>query len=263
VQTYGMEVIAGRDFSRGFASDSTAAFLINEAAVASLGWASPEEALGKRVQQWGRDGEIVGVVRDFHYQSLHQAIEPLILHIRPEEFRFLSLRVQADQIHATLAALEERWQQLVPGRPFEYAFLDERFQQQYQADVRFGKLFGYFAGLAILIACLGLFGLAAFTATQRTKEVGVRKVLGASAGQILLLLSRDFTKPVLWAFVLGAPVAYLAMQHWLGSFAYHVSISPWLLLLVGGVVMAIAWLSVGYQSIKAALTDPVKSLRYE
>jgi len=263
LDTYGIEVVAGRGFSRDFPTDATEAFLINEAAVARYGWSSPEEALGRRVRQWGRDGQIVGVVKDFHYESLHHAVAPLFMHVRPDWFRYLSLRIRAEEVHPTVAELEQIWQAIVPQRPFEFTFLDERFDRQYQADARFGRLFSYCTVLAILVACLGLFGLAAFTAEQRTTEVGVRKVLGATVPQLVLLMAKDLTGPVAVAFVVAAPVAYVAMHHWLAGFAYRVAISWEVLLLAGGLALLGALLTVSYQAIRAALADPVKSLRYD
>ena len=174
-----------------------------------------------------------------------------------------TLRVETDPLGETVAGLERAWRRLVPHRPFDYAFLDDTFEAQYRADVRFGQLFGLFAGLAVFVACLGLFGLAAFTAEQRTKEIGVRKVLGASAASIVALLSKEFTRLVLLAFLLAAPVAYLAAEQWLEDFAYRVPLGPGVFLLSGGAVFVTALLTVSYQAVRAALVDPVKSLRYE
>ena len=203
------------------------------------------------------------MVKDFHYNSLHQAIGPLVMLIHPSSFGHLSVRIRPEGVAATLDVLEQTWTTWAPGWPFEYYFLDEDLADEYEAEEKVGQLAGGFSLLAIVIACLGLFGLAAFSAEQRTKEIGIRKVLGASVGGIVVLLSKDITRLVLAAFVIAAPLAYLAMQRWLDAFVYRVDISWWIFLLAGLAALAIAWLTVSYQSIKAALADPVEALRYE
>jgi putative ABC transport system permease protein len=253
---------AGRPYSRDFSADSEASLLLNEAAAKLYGYARPEDVVGERFSQWGREGTIIGVVKDFNYLSLHGGIEPLTLRLSPW-VKYLSLRLKTDDLATTIAELEDLWGELAPQRPFLYSFLDESFNRQYQADLRFGRVFSIFAGLAILIACLGLFGLASFATAQRTKEIGVRKVLGASVGSIVALLSKDFLKLVGIAFVLASPVAYFAMSRWLEGFAYRTSIGVGVFLLAGVLAVTIAMLTVSYRSIKAALADPVKSLRYE
>jgi putative ABC transport system permease protein len=257
-----IEMAAGRPYSRDFSADSEASLLLNEAAAKLYGYARPEDVVGERFSQWGREGTIIGVVKDFNYLSLHGGIEPLTLRLSPW-VKYLSLRLKTDDLATTIAELEDLWGELAPQRPFLYSFLDESFNRQYLADLRFGRVVSVFAGLAILIACLGLFGLASFATAQRTKEIGVRKVLGASVGSIVALLSKDFLKLVGIAFVLAAPVAYYAMSRWLEGFAYRTSIGVGVFLLAGGLALAIALLTVSYRSIKAALADPVKSLRYE
>ena len=266
--TYGMGIVAGRTFSKAVASDSLQGFLLNEAAVKQLGWASPEEAVGAFFMLDAetladRRGQVVGVVKDFHFESLHEGITPMVLYIRPDRYMRAAIKIAPQDIPATIAALEERWQAYVPGAPLAYTFLDQRFAQLYQAEQHFGQVVGTFAILAILIAGLGLFGLASFAAEQRTKEVGVRKVLGASVASIAVLLCRDFTRVVLFGFVVACPVAYLAMHTWLGTFAYRIEISWWIFLMAGSLTLAIALLTISYQSIRAALAQPVKSLRYE
>jgi putative ABC transport system permease protein len=265
LSAYDIEILAGRNFSLDIASDSTQALIVNEAAARHLGFTVLADAVGA---EWGwgaeeANGRIIGVVENFNFQSLHTEVEPLSIQFLRWEPRYLTVRMQADRIMETLAAVEQEWQRLVPHRPLEYRFLDEVFDAQYQADVRFGRLFSVFAGLAIFIACLGLFGLAAFTAQQRTKEIGVRKVLGASVPSIIRLLSADFLKLVGIAFVVAMPLAYFGMQRWLEDFAYRIDIGPGIFLFTGFLVLLIALLTVSYQSIKAALADPVKSLRYE
>ena len=259
LKTLGIELAAGRDFSREAPTD-TNAWIINEAAVRRLGL---DDAVG-RVMRWGDyAGPIVGVAKDFHFASLHHEIEPLVIPLRPGIGGMLLARVQGGQMTEALSFLEAALDRLVPGQLFRYSFVADDFDLLYRDEDKLRDVFGYFAAIAIFIACLGLFGLAAFTAGQRTKEIGVRKVLGASAAGIVLLLSKEFTKLVLAAFVVAAPLAYFAMDRWLQDFAYRVDLSWPLFLMAGLTALGVAWLTVGYQSIRAALNDPVEALRYE
>ena len=274
IETLGIAVTQGRSFSRDVPSDENDAFVINEAALRAaremLG--AEWEPIGKeldrylRVQaQWilGKPGHIIGVVRDFHYQSLHHRIAPLVMQLSPGIRDHFLVRLQAADLPGALAHLETTWKQFFPDRPFEYYFLDASFDRLYRAEQRTATLLGIFTVLSLAIACLGLFGLAAFTAEQRTKEIGVRKVLGASLTDIVVLLSNGFAGLVLAAFVVAVPLAYFVIDRWLQNFAYRVEIS-WLLFLMAGLAaLGIALLTIGYQAIKAALADPVESLRYE
>ncbi len=262
VETLGLELVAGRDFAPEFTADS-AAVLLNETAVKALGWDDP---VGQILEEPGwRQFTVIGVVKDFHYETMHSEIAPLVFHPLgvTGDARVLAARIRPDDIPATLAHLKTQWEAFAPGDPFTYTFLDQDFDSLYRAEQRTGVTFGVFAMLAILVACLGLFGLAAFVAEQRTKEIGVRKVLGASVGGIILLLSRGFLKLVGIAFVLAAPVAYFAMDRLLQDFAYRVEISWPIFLMAGLAVLGIALLTVSYQAVRAALADPVKALRYE
>jgi putative ABC transport system permease protein len=260
---YGIKAVAGRTFSRSFATDSTQALMLNEAAVASLGYPNPEAAVGKRFDQWGRKGQVIGVISNFHLGSLHDSIAPLALRVAPGSYRLFSLRVKAGDESGTVARVGQAWQKLVPQRPFEYFFLDEQFDRQYRAEERFGKLFLYFSSLAIFIACLGLLGLISYITLQRTKEIGVRKVLGASTGNIVLLLSRDFLWLVGVALVIAVPVSWYAMSRWLENFAYHTQVGWWVFALSGTIALLIALLTISFQAVKAALANPVTSLRSE
>ena len=264
VETYGLELAAGRSFSQAFSTDEGEGFILNEAAVADVGWASAEEAIGKAFN-WGlgKEGFVVGVVKDYHHASLQQRVQPIVMHILPDWFGYFSLRINTSQVQETLATLEQTWQQWAPNRPFEYFFMDEDYDRQYRAEQQFGQISSAFSLLAILIACLGLFGLAAYTAEQRTKEIGVRKVLGASVSNLVLLFSKEFTRLVLIAFVIAAPVAYFAMQQWLETFAYRIDLGIGTFLFAGLLALLIAWFTVSFQAIKSALNDPVKALRYE
>jgi len=259
----GIGMAAGRAFSREFPADTANALLLNEAAVKQFGYANPADVIGKRFSQWGREGTVVGVVKDFNFRSLHNRVEPLSLRLEPRSSSRLSLRLKPGDVQGTLAGLEKRWRQLVPQRPFVHTFLDESFNRQYQADLRFGQLFSVFAGLAIFIACLGLFGLATFTAGQRTKEISIRKILGAPVGSIVTLLSKDFLRLVLLAIVIATPVSWYAMSRWLDHFPYRVPVGPGVFVLAGTVAVLIALAPIGWHSVKAALANPVKSLRNE
>jgi putative ABC transport system permease protein len=265
VETYGLEVIAGRRFSRDLETDPQAA-LINESAVAAFGWGSPEEALGKWVDFGGSMGlqrPVVGVVRDYHHLSLHQRVEPMAIVITPSSYNRFTLRLDGRQLPAAIDHMRTSWGDLFPGFPFEYEFVDAAFAEQYQAEARLGRVVGAFAVLAILVACLGLFGLAAFTAQQRRREIGVRKVLGATTGHLVALLSKDFLVLVAAAFVIGAPLAYFGMNRWLEGFAYRVTLGAELFLAAGLIALLIAGITVSGQALRAATADPVRAIRSE
>ena len=264
LDTYGIDVVAGRAFQREIASDVGKAFMINEAAVTAFGWTSPEEAIGKRLSFWMGKGEIIGVCKNFHYWSLHREIEPLFFLIPSRLFpETISLKLNASHLPATVAFIESKWKEIFPDYPFEYHFLDEDFNRLYHGDERFGEILLIFTGLAILIACLGLFALAFFATEQRTKEIGVRKALGASVSGIIQLLSREFSKQVVLANLVAWPIAYYFMSRWLQNFAYRIDLSIWTFLLGGAVTLVVAMLSMSYQAVRAAMADPVHALRYE
>ena len=263
LETLGLTLVAGRNFSRDMPTDFENTYILNETAARDLGYAAPEEAVGQPFRAWDREmGEIIGVVKDFHFQSLHQEIGPVIINIKPW-IRYVAFRLAPGNFSETIDYLNGQWQAFAPGLPFDYRFLDEDFDRLYRVEDDLGQLFTFFAFIAIFVACLGLFGLAAYSAEQRTKEIGIRKVLGASTQNITLLLSKEFTRLVLVAFVMAAPIAFFVMRTWLADFAYRVAISWWIFVLAGVLAFAIAWLTVSYQSIRAALANPVKSLRYE
>jgi putative ABC transport system permease protein len=260
-ETLKIEMAAGRSFSREFATDTGGAFLVNEEVPKLMGL-DAASAVGKRFK-YGVDGTIVGIMKNFHYQSVRNAIEPLAVRINPAAFRFAVVRLKAGEVPASLEDVKQTWRRIYPQYPIEYRFFDEDFGRMFQGDERMGRLLKVFAGMAVIIACLGLFGLASYTAEQRNKEIGVRKVLGASAPGIVLLLSKEFAKWVLIANVLAWPVAYLLMRNWLKGFAYRSTIAWWLFVLAGGGALAIALLTVSLQAFRAAQNDPVKSLKYE
>jgi putative ABC transport system permease protein len=260
VRTMGMEILEGRDFSREMVTDAKEAFLVNEAAVRVLGLAKPLET---RLEWDDMAGRVVGVVRDFQYQSLRQEIQPLVFHIAPRYAWVVAVRTRPERIRETMAFLERKWKEYDPAHPFEYSFLDEIFDSIYRGEERLGRIFGLAAGLALVIASLGLFGLALFAVEARTKEVGIRKVLGASPGRIAVLLTREFLLLVLLASALAWPAAYLLMRNWLRNFAYRVEMGPWVFLGSAGAALLVALLTISAQTLKAALADPVKAIRYE
>ncbi|MBD2705224.1 ABC transporter permease [Spirosoma sp. BT702] len=264
--TLGISLLAGRNFSRQTGTDHLAAFILNESAIKSFGYKNPEAAIGRPIQRGGEGGKkglIIGVVKDFHFDRLERPLEPLILDIEVPRFSVFAVSVLPDRLPETLAHLKTQWETFFPERPFEYSFLDDTLNNQYRAQQTQGQLLGLFAGLAILISCLGLFGLVAYNTVQRTKEIGVRKVLGASVVSIVALLSKDFLKLVAIAIIIATPLGWYAMNKWLADFAYRIDIAWWVFALAGVLAIAIALLTVSYQSIKAALVNPVKSLRSE
>jgi putative ABC transport system permease protein len=263
IPAYGIKILAGRNFSREYGMD-TSSFLINEEAVKALGLHSNEEALGKQFQYGGRKGTLVGIFADFHFENMHQRILPLTLFegTGPNNYNNISVKVTGNLPHA-LQYIESTWKKFLPETPYTYTFLNERFGKLYEAEQKQGTIFTVFACIAIFIACLGLFGLSAFATTQRIKEIGIRKVLGAGTTNIVGLLSADFLKLVAIAALLAFPVAWYAMHSWLGDFAYRTSIPWWIFLLAGIVAALVALVTISFQAIKAALANPVKSLRSE
>ena len=263
LSTMEIPIIAGRDFNKELSSDSTEAFIINEAAVQAAGWRSNDEAVGKKINYSDRSGYITGVVKDFHFESLKQEIAPVIFMITGGRGGSIVLKLNEEVEEETIAYLHEQWSYLRPGSPFSYYFVDARFNELYQDDERVAELVSYFSIIAVIIGVLGLYGLASFTAEQRYKEIGIRKVMGATVSQILILLTRGFTYLVMIGFVLAAPIAWYLMNLWLETFAYHDSINIFSVLLAGGVAIAIAWITVGIQTWKAANTNPVDTIRNE
>jgi len=268
LKTYGIDVIAGRDFDEQFPTDAVGAFLVNEAFVRMAQWKSATEALGRSITMshagQAYPGKIVGVVKDFNIFSFRETVWPLVINIMPmDKLNFISFRISRQDVMETLEHLGSVWSKFAPSYPLDYYFLDDDFARLHQADQQLGRVFQAFAWLAIGIACLGLFGLAAFTAERRTKEIGVRKVLGATVANVVTLLSKDFVKLVLLANLIAWPLAWFAMNKWLQSFAFRVEMEWWVFALAGGLALLIALLTVSTQAIKAALANPVEALRYE
>lgn len=263
IHQYGLKVLAGRAFSPAYASDTGTAMVMNESAVWMLGYRSPEAAIGRDFDQWGRKGKIVGVIRDFNYKSLKESISPLVMRIETWAWLTVSVKVSAANLPATIAAVERNWNRIIPTKPFEYNFLDESFNKKYAAEAGFGRLFFYFAALAIFISCLGVLGLASYNTIQRRKEIGVRKVLGASAASIVRLLSKDFLRLVGLALLIASPIGWWVMDRWLHDFAYRAPISWWVYGVTAGLSLMIVFVTIGVQAVRSALENPTQALRSE
>ena len=263
LELYGIKVIAGRSFKKDMVSDLQHTYIINETAMKSLGWSTPEEAIGKRIISTDSAQTIIGVVKDFNYTGLQNELEPMVLEWRPRSFGYLTLELSTDKIKQALSFAENKWKELFPGMPYEYHFLDEDFARLYKSEENFGMLIGTFTLLGFLIASLGLFSLASFLTERRTKEIGVRKVLGSSVSGITILVSKEFIKWVMVANIIAWPVAYFVMNNWLQDFAYRISLTLWPFLFSGIIAFFIAVVTVSFQSIKAAVANPVESLKYE
>src|SRR5665213_874299 len=268
IPTYGIHVVAGRNFSREYSMD-TSNFILNESAVKAIGWKSPQDAIGTNFKYGGAKGRIIGVMADFHFESLQHEIVPMVL-LNPATtansspyFSNLSIKIAGNNIPASLASVENIWKKYLPELPYQYTFLDEKFNKMYQSEQRQENIFTVFSCIAIFIACLGLFGLSAFEINQRVREIGVRKVLGAKVSSIVTLLSKDFLKLVLVATLIAFPIAWFAMSHWLQGFAYRIHIHLWIFILSAILALIVALVTVSFQAIKAALANPVESLRSE
>ncbi|MBD2755207.1 ABC transporter permease [Spirosoma sp. BT704] len=261
VKLMNLKLAEGRDFSRANATDSTDAFLVNEEAVKQMGLKNP---IGKWVSAWQKKGHIIGILKDYHTNSFHEPIKPLIVDVKEYEyFGVILVRTVAGQTREALASLESVYKELNPNYPFSYQFLDQEYEQLYRSEQVLAKLSNVFAALAIVISCLGLLGLIMFSIEQRTKEIGIRKVLGSSERQIVTLLSGNFFRLILIAFFIASPLAWFAMNRWLQGFAYRITVSWWIFALAGVSVVAITLLTISYQAIRAALMNPVTSLRSE
>lgn len=263
IPTYGIGVMRGRNFREGEARD-TMAFALNESALKVLNL-DPEQALGKRFRYGSREGTISGIVRDFHFESLHQPILPMVMMLPRSDngYANISVKVSGRNIEASLQHIETTWKKFLPEAPYQYTFLDENFERLYQAEQRQSNIFSSFAGIAIIIASLGLFGLSAFTISQRVKEIGIRKVLGASVSSIVKMLSYDFLKLVILAALIAFPLAWYGMHNWLQDFAYRISMPWWAFVLAGIIAAIIAFVTISFQAVKAALSNPVTNLRTE
>jgi putative ABC transport system permease protein len=270
METLGMEMTMGRSFDEKIQTDASQAFVLNQAAVNYLGWKDP---IGKELSWYNfsedgssfevaKQGQVIGVVDDFNYSSLHNPVEPLVIHVS-RDINMAVIKLQTENTGETIAQIKETWSSVSPGNYFWHYFLEDELDRQYGAEEKLGQVFGGLTLLALFIACLGLLGLTAFSTRQRTKEIGIRKVLGASVATIVALLSKDFIKLVVIGFVIAIPIAWYAMNQWLADFAYRIEIGPGIFIMAGGAALVIALLTVSWQSIKAAVSNPVESLRSE
>lgn len=264
LDTYGLRVLQGRNFSRDFPSD-TAAVLFNEAATKLMGFARHEEALNKQIEFWGDKYTIVGIVVNHHQESLRQDYDSYIYRFIPDAGNYYSIKLSGNTqaVSEVLKTAEKEWATFFPGNPFEYFFADDRFAEQYKADEQFGKTFALFAILAIIVACLGLYGLASFITTQRTKEIGIRKISGATITNILVLLTKDFLKPILLSFAIAIPLTYFLVNEWLHNYAFKTNVTAWLFILPPVLILVIAVATISTQTVKTASENPVKNLRTE
>jgi ABC-type antimicrobial peptide transport system permease subunit len=260
IETLKIEMAEGRSFSREFSTDLSKTFIVNEEVMKIM---EKESVVGERFSFVGVEGSIVGVMKDFHYQHIRNKIEPLAIIVSPDQVNYMIIRIPPGSISGSLQFVENTWNRVIPEYPFEYKFLDETFDRMFRAEEKIGTVLKYFAGLAVFIACLGLFGLASFMAEQRTKEIGIRKVLGASVSQVTLLLCREFFMLVLLANLIAWPVAYFLMKNWLQNYAYHTGLGLYIFAAAMAAALVVAVISVSFQAIRAAIANPVDSLRYE
>jgi hypothetical protein len=259
MKTMKLQLLDGREFTKDFAD--SVSYIVNESAAKKMGMTDP---VGKALTFWQRKGAIVGIVKDFHFNSLHEPIAPLILHYGEDQsWGLILVRTKPGETKPALASLEKLYKKLNPSFPFTYKFSDEEYSNLYKSEQVVSKLSGCFAFLAIFISCLGLLGLAIFTAEQRTKEIGIRKVLGASVQGIIVMLSKDFLKLVLIALIIATPLAWYSMNNWLQDYAYRINISWWIFPLAGITAMLVTLFTISFQAVRAALSNPVKSLRTE
>lgn len=265
LDVFKMKLVAGRAFSKDFPSDPDTAVIMTESALRLLGFKNPEEAIGQTlaIEQFRWNPIVVGVVNDYHQVSLKKALDPTLFYCGPYGGEFYSMRIRTDRLPETLAAVQQAWQKAFPGNPFDAFFLDEYFNRQYENERRFGRLAIVFALLAILVGCLGLFGLSGYSISQRTKEIGIRKVLGATTAGVVGLLSIDFLKLVAVAMLLAAPLAWYGMNQWLNNFSYRIDLQWWMFVLAGILALGVAFFTICFQSVKAALANPINSLRNE
>jgi len=260
IDTYGIKLVAGRNFSREVRADDTTAYLINETAVKDFGW-TPEQAIGKQIKG-PNQGKIIGVMKDFNYRSLHGKVEPLLLVLTKYVTR-MSIRIEENNLTSTVEQVQKKWTELVPNLPFAYSFLDVDFDRQYKADQQLGKVAGVFTGLAILIGCLGLLGLTSFAVERRTKEIGIRKVLGASVSNVILLIAKEFIWLIVAALVVATPITWYLIQQWEYNFTLQAVINPLRFIMAGLAVLTVAWVTISFLSFRAATANPTKALRTE
>ena len=267
-KTYGIELLAGRAFSKEYGTDTLNKYVVNERVINKIGISNPEDAIGVHYGSFDRDGnfesgEIIGVVKDFHFKPLNQEIEPITFALNPQWTEFITVRYATDDLQGFISKMEENWKSQFPNDEYNYFFLKDRYESLYVNESRMQNILLAFTFLAIFIGCLGLFGLAAFIAQQRSKEIGIRKVHGASVSSIMVLLSRQFTYWVLLANLLAWPFAFYFIDNWLANFYYHIPMPYWVFIVSGLVALFVAVVTVSYRAYKAASANPVESIKYE
>jgi putative ABC transport system permease protein len=270
IKTMDMKIVAGREFSRDIVADSTEHFIINETAVRAYGFQSSERAVGRLLMwgEWGdngkkRKGEIIGVVKDFHFKSLRDQLTPVVMTIYPKSFWKLTMRIKPDHVAETLAEVKSTFERLNTEQPFNYRFVDASFDAMYKSEHKLSSLFTIFSALAIVVACLGLFGLIEYSVNQRSKEISIRKVFGARVNSLIMILTRKYLVLILLAFIIVIPISYYVSKQWLDNFAYHITISPWMYAKACGLILTISLCTVAVRAFKAATNNPVESLRSE
>jgi len=256
LKTYKVEIAQGRDFSKDFGSDLKNGYLLNEEAVKEIGWKEP---IGKTFN----DGLVIGILKNFHYKSLYEPVKPLFISVNPDNINFLSIRINSKNVTASLDYMQKSWIEIFPQSPFEYFFFDNHLDKLYKSEIKLVSIFNWFSGLAIMISCLGLIGLTSISVVKKNKEIGIRKVLGASVEGVVFMITKEFILIVIAANVVAWPITYYVMNKWLEDFAYRIEISWWMFVLSGGIALAIAIATVSMQAIKAAVANPVDSLRNE
>jgi putative ABC transport system permease protein len=259
IKTMEIKLIKGRDFSDEFSTDKHFAYILNESAAKQIGWKDP--LAGKMdIIGWG---PVIGVIKDFNFQSLHQQIVPMALCIFPEIYNYMLIRIKKEDVPGSIRFLEDKWKEVYPGRNFEYSFFDKDFDKLYKSEIVFGRIINFITSLALIVACLGLLGLVHFSTERRSKEIGIRKVAGASVMNILILITKDFIKWIIIANIIAVPVVYYIMNKWLQDFAYRINID-WLTFVLAGITtLVIALAAISFRSVKAARLNPVDSLKYE
>jgi putative ABC transport system permease protein len=264
----GLKIVAGRDFEKERASDEQDAFIISESCAKMIGYTDPKDAIGHKVawRRWDDDtkekkGTVIGVIKDMHLNSLHQNVTPVMLQVLPLAYNTLTLRINGNNIPATISHLEDTWKKFESNWPFEYKFLDSNFDKLYKSEQRLSKLFTFFTGFAIFIACLGLFGLVAYNTAQRFREIGIRKVFGATETQLVVHLGKTYVLLICIAFVVAVPFSYFAASQWLQTFPYHAEISALLFAKAAAAILVVSMITVGIQSLKAAAGNPVNALK--
>jgi putative ABC transport system permease protein len=263
LQTFEMLLVAGRSFSKDYGTDPSSAFIVNETAVREFSWDSPEAAIGKDLTREGKKGKVIGVIRDFNFTSLETAVSAMVIEFNPDQFNTLSIRLKNADIPQVVGRIESMWNRMFPEKSFEHTFLDQQINDQYTNYRNFGVIIQAFTLVAILISCLGVYGLVLFVVQRKVKEIGVRKVLGATMGNILRMIFRDFAGLIVIGFALAIPLSYYLMDAWLKNFTYHTSIDVLTYFVSLVMLVTIVALTIGYQAVKASLANPVRSLRSE